>query len=381
MATTGSLASVSQQQRLLGGQANLGDFQTEFGTGLQPSGAGQLSGNTRSVGLDTNLASSIGADFESSRTAQAFDPTLTSDQVSGLKQQRGRAAAGGIFGGAVEAKQARESSIFRAGNRETALGEFAQGAFDRVSAIQEGAQGFFDQLRPQSAQDLTQFEAGDFRSLFQTLTDTGFGDEVRLVLAQQAGQQIEVGDINEEVFQSLSQFVNPQLSRQQSTTIQDESRRLPARFIRVGENTRTVAERRTQLKRGALTEQILATNRQRAGTALFDTIGNKIQDLRIDAQNIQIQHGLVSAAIRRGDVQGALEADVQQFGGFLQNIGLTAPGLPSPRQQVGPSQLNQIQEEGLDRLAPDLKSSRRGEMQRAVQAAKRERFQARQASR
>lgn len=333
------------------GDINFGDLQEEFGTGLENPVLASITGNRRhaDANFNTNLDSAIDGppDVESLRSA--FAPSVNEEQGRALKRHRGRAAASGIQGGAVEAQIAESADRFRAINKTTGLSSLAETTRLRAAAIEEGAQGFFNVSNLTDNADLTSLEAEDFRSLFTTLSDLGFDSEVRQLLARDAGQTVNTGAINEELFGALQQFVNPILSQEQSNSLNSEARRLKARFIAPGENANDIFRQRRDAKRGQLTETALAENRRRAGEELNRFIGSGLQELRVSAQQLQAQSALTQAAIRRGDTAAVLNSNNDQFNPIFKQLGVS----PKQQKKVGQQfNLDSAALQGLARLTP-----------------------------
>lgn len=346
--------------RARAGNLNTGNLQEEFGTGLVPSATANLSGNKDVVDFGTNLGTSLTEVGAQNDLLQAQNPYLTQEQSNILKRRRGLAAAGGLYGAAVDAAYNTGANRFLAANRVSAFGRLqqqTQDVFNRLGGVGGEA---FDVLGNISGADALGFDVGEFRPVLQTLSDLGYGDEVRAVLANRAGKlaTTEGGDINSEVFGALQQFIMPQLSGRDRSIVTQEARRMPLRFIQPGESSQGVFEQRLAAREGQFLAQALGQTRTNAGGGLSAIIGQRLAEFRNSAEQFQLQHSLAQGALARGDYRAALNADFSFTNPLFQGLGLQQGPAPAAARTVNQSQLGAATLAARERFSPRLRRPR-----------------------
>lgn len=343
-------------RRARAGQINTGNFQQAFGTGLTPGITDSVTGNKNTADVQTNIGTSLTEVGSESDLLQAQNPFLTQEQSNILKRRRGLAAAGGLFGSVVDAAQQRGENRFLASNRVAALGTLQAQSADVFNSLSQNTSQAFNTLGDLTKAYSLGFNAEEFRPIFQTLNDLGFRDEVNTLLADRAGQlaQTSGGNINQEVFGALQQFVVPQLSPQARSIIAEESRRLPARFINPGETRQGVFEQRQAIREGNLLAPAVGQSRVRAGAALSGIIGQKLAEFRNSAENLQLQHSLARGALARGDFQSVLSADFSGATSLFQGLGIQAGPARAAKRTVNQGQIEAATLAARERFTPKL---------------------------
>jgi hypothetical protein len=344
--------------RARSGRINTGNLQETFGTGLTGGVTASVTGNKDVVGVQTNLGTSLSNVGSSEDLLQANNPFLSQEQQNILKRRRGLAAAGGLFGAAVDAAQVSGSNQFLAQNRVAALGRLQAQSAESFNALSDVAGGAFGTLggafNPASA---TGFDAEEFRPLLQTLQDLGYGDEVNAVLANQAGQlaTVEGGDIDQQVFGAIQQFIAPELSGEARSQLSQEARRLPARFIAPGETTQGVFAERVAAREGQLLNQFLGQSRQQAGSELTNIIGQRIGELRGSSEQLLLQHRLAQGALARGDTQAVLSADFGFSDDLFTGLGIQSGPAAAPSRNVSQTSIDAATLAARERFTPFIR--------------------------
>jgi len=356
--STQSLFELGNRARA--GNLNTGNLQEEFGTGITPGITASITGNKDVVDVQTNLGTSLTEVGSSSDLLQAQNPFLTQEQSNILKRRRGLAAAGGLFGNAVNAAQQTGTQQFLAQNRVGALGRLQAQTAQSFNQLGNVAGDAFGVLGDITGANALGFDVGEFRPVLQTLADLGYGDEVNALLANRAGQlaTTEGGDINQEVFGALQQFIFPQLSGSAQSIVSQEANRLPARFIQPGESAQGVAAARKATREGQIMARALGQTRVAAGGGLSSIIGERLAEFRNSAEQFQLQHSLAQGALARGDFQAVLGADFGFTSPLFQGLGISQGPARGAERGVNQGQLDAATLAARERFSPQFRQRR-----------------------